>query len=126
MQKLKKAPAAHGAFVRRFPSIGRAWDLVAEAGAHGPLDTKTQRLVKLGIALGAVREGAVHSSVRKALAAGATPEELDQVVALAAGTVGFPTAVALHQWVVEEAGGKSGRRDAPSRRLGPRRAAGRP
>ena len=46
-------------------------------------------MVKLGIAIGAMREGAVHSSVRKALASGITKKEVDQVIALAAGTLGL-------------------------------------
>jgi len=67
-----KPPAAHQAFVQRFPRIGQAWDLVNEEGATGPLDAKTQRLLKLAIAVGAMREGAVHSGVRKARDAGAS------------------------------------------------------
>ena len=55
--------------------------------------------MKLGIAIGARQEGAVHSSVRKALALGITPEELEQVVALAAGTLGMPATVAAYCWV---------------------------
>lgn len=102
VKKTTKPPAAHTAFVRRFPQIGRAWEIVSEAGQQGPLDERTARLVKLGIAMGALREGAVHSAVRKALAAGVTTEQLDQVVALAAGTLGFPATVAVHTWVESE------------------------
>ena len=35
--------------------------------AAGPLDKKTCTLVKLAIAVGALREGAVHSHTRRAL-----------------------------------------------------------
>jgi alkylhydroperoxidase/carboxymuconolactone decarboxylase family protein YurZ len=108
MQKKSRPPAAHQQFVRRFPSLGKAWDLVNEEGGDGPLDAKTQRLLKLGIALGARREGAVHSGVRKARDAGASVAEMEQVVALAASTIGFPASVAVWSWVREEAGG-SGR-----------------
>ena len=48
----------HQQFVRRFPGLGRAWDLVNEQGAAGPLDVRAQRLAKLAIAIGAMREGA--------------------------------------------------------------------
>ena len=58
-----------------------------------------ERLIKLGIAIGAMRESAVHSSVRKALALGITQQELDQVVALAAGTLGLPSTVAIYSWI---------------------------
>jgi alkylhydroperoxidase/carboxymuconolactone decarboxylase family protein YurZ len=98
-----KAPAAHRQFVRRFPRIGAAWDLVSEEGTNGPLDRRAQRLVKLAIAIGAIREGAVHAGVRKALDAGVSPAEMEQVVALAASTIGFPSAVAVWSWVREEA-----------------------
>ena len=110
--KKSKAPAAHQQFVRRFPGLGKAWDLVNEEGGKGPLDPKTQRLLKLAIGIGAMREGAVHSGVRKARDAGASLAEMEQVVALAATTIGFPSAVAVWSWVREEA--RPGRR--PPRR----------
>ena len=100
---MSKPPAAHQRFVRRFPRLGKAWDLVNQEGGEGPLDAKTQRLLKLGIAIGAMREGAVHSGVRKARDAGASLAEMEQVVALAASTIGFPSAVAVWSWVREEA-----------------------
>jgi alkylhydroperoxidase/carboxymuconolactone decarboxylase family protein YurZ len=101
MAQLPGAPAIHQAFVSRYPKLGAAWGLIHDEGAAGPLDAATRRLVKLGIAIGAMREGAVHSSVRKALAEGAAPEALDQVVALAAGTLGMPACVAAFSWVRE-------------------------
>jgi 4-carboxymuconolactone decarboxylase len=102
MAQLPKPPDAYLDFVRRFPKLGEAWRLAQDAGTDGPLDDKTERLVKLGIAVGCLREGAVHSAVRKAVAAGATREEIEQVVALAAGTIGFPSAVAVFTWVRDE------------------------
>jgi 4-carboxymuconolactone decarboxylase len=102
-KKQSRPPAAHQRFVRRFARLGQAWDLVNEEGDRGPLDAKTQRLLKLAIAIGALREGAVHSGVRKARDAGATLVEMEQVVALAASTIGFPASVAVWSWVREEA-----------------------
>lgn len=100
---LQKAPAAYQAFVKRFPGLGRAWEQLGDAGAAaGPLDAKTQRLIKLALAVAARQEGAVHSGVRKALAAGATPPELEQVVALAASLIGLPASVAAFCQVREE------------------------
>lgn len=97
-----RPPAAHQRFVRRFPKLAEAWDLVNEEGRRGPLDAKTQRLVKLAIGVGAMRQGAVHAGARKARDAGATLPEMEQVVALAASTVGFPAAVAAWGWVLDE------------------------
>ncbi|MCC7265342.1 MAG: carboxymuconolactone decarboxylase family protein [Candidatus Latescibacteria bacterium] len=101
MKTANQPPRAYRDFVTRFPQLGAAWDLINEAGAAGPLDERTCRLIKLGIAIGALREGAVHSGVRKALGLGITPAELEQVVALAAGTLGLPATVAAHTWVKE-------------------------
>ncbi|HJU82936.1 MAG TPA: carboxymuconolactone decarboxylase family protein [Holophagaceae bacterium] len=102
MTKLPKPPSAYNDFVARFPKLGQAWDLLAEGGQAGPLDERTQRLVKLAVAIGALREGAVHASVRKARALGITDAELDQVIALSAGTLGLPSAVAAFTWVHEK------------------------
>jgi 4-carboxymuconolactone decarboxylase len=109
MPKLDKPPKAYSAFMKRFPKVGEAWQLVGVAGKEGPLDAKCARLVKLGISIGMMREGAVHAGVRKAVAAGASRADLDQVVALAAGSVGFPSAVAVHQWVEESIAPARGR-----------------
>jgi alkylhydroperoxidase/carboxymuconolactone decarboxylase family protein YurZ len=106
MRTASKPPTAHKEFVRRFPRLGQAWDLVNEEGGGGPLDAKTQRLLKLAIAIGAMREGAVHSGVRKATDAGASLEEIEQVVALGASTIGFPAAVAVWTWIRDLKGGE--------------------
>ncbi len=99
MTNLPKPPKTYDAFVQRYPKLAEAWERIAEAGSEGPLDEKTARLVKLAIAIGALREGAVHSSVRKAKAMGISQAELDQVVALAASTLGMPATVAVFSWV---------------------------
>jgi len=110
MSAMKKGksrpPATHQNFVRRFEHLSRAWDLVNEEGAQGPLDARTQRLLKLAVAIGAMREGAVHSGVRKARDAGASVAEMEQIVALAASTIGLPATVAVWSWVREEAAGR--------------------
>lgn len=99
MSDLPRPPAIYQEFVTRYEKLGQAWQLIAKQGADGPLDTTTCRLIRLGIAIGAMREGAVHSCVRKAVAQGIAPEALEQVVALAAGTVGMPATVAAYTWV---------------------------
>jgi len=97
--KLPKPPQTYDEFSETFPTLRRAWDLLGDAAKEGPLDAKTARLIKLGIAVGAMREGAVHSSARKAIALGATREELDQVVSLAASILGLPSTVAVWTWL---------------------------
>ncbi len=96
--KLPKPPRTYTRFVTTFPKLGKAWEHIHEAGADGPIDARTARLIKLGIAMGAMREGSVHSGVRKAVALGITPEEIRQVVAMCASTLGMPSTVAVFSW----------------------------
>ncbi|HEY8653250.1 MAG TPA: carboxymuconolactone decarboxylase family protein [Dermatophilaceae bacterium] len=95
-------PDIYVSFRERFPQVVEAQDhLATEVDAAGPLDERTRRLVKLGIAVGSLSEGAVRSNVRKALAAAATPEEVQHVVLLALTTRGFPASVAAWGWIQE-------------------------
>lgn len=107
MSNLPKPPSAFTAFQKKFPTIAVAWDQLSSAGQQGPLDVPTQRLVKLGIAIGALREGAVHSAVRKALAAGVPREAMEQVIALSATTIGLPPTVAVYSWIQEQLDAKT-------------------
>ncbi|MBE7544938.1 MAG: carboxymuconolactone decarboxylase family protein [Bryobacteraceae bacterium] len=80
------------------------WDAFAAlAGAcheqGGPLEERARRLVKLGLAVGAQHEGAVHSAARHAREAGCTPEELRHVAILAITTLGWPSAYAALRWI---------------------------
>lgn len=102
--ELPPPPEAYTAFAAAFPELAACWRATQDAGAVGPLSPRDQRLVKLAIACGSLRASAVHSAVRKARARGVTDAEIRQVVALAAGTLGFPAAVALAQWVADESG----------------------
>lgn len=97
-----KPPKAYDAFNRRYPLLGKAWESIRGAEEQGPLDEPARRLVKLAVAIGAGREGAVHSATRKALAAGVNRQEIEQVVALAASVIGFPATVAIDTWVQEQ------------------------
>jgi len=98
-----KPPRQHREFIERFPKLGEAWDAIHEAEAQGPLDPRTARLVKLAVAIGALKEGAVHAAARKALGAGVTAADMHQVVALAAATLGLPSTVAAYGWVQDVA-----------------------
>lgn len=69
------------------------------ARTSGPLDEKTTHLIQLAAAVGIRSEGSVHSHTRRAIEAGASKEEIFQVVNLMISTLGFPTAVAAFSWV---------------------------
>lgn len=93
-------PAPFRRFQTVFAGVGKAYEALGQACAEaGPLDAKTRELVKLGMAIGGRLEGAVHAHARRAMAARATPEEIQHVVALAAPTLGFPTTIAAYTWV---------------------------
>jgi alkylhydroperoxidase/carboxymuconolactone decarboxylase family protein YurZ len=93
-------PDVYLTFRERFGAIAGALDSLGEAtDSAGPLDQRTARLVKLGLALGAASPGAVRSNTRKALAAGASPDEVRHVAVLAVTTCGFPAAVAGFGWI---------------------------
>lgn len=93
-------PARYQHFEKSYPTIMKAVEALGEATqSAGPLDNKTRALVKLAIAIGAAREGAVHSHTRRALEAGCKPDELRHVVVLAISTIGFPATMAATSWV---------------------------
>ena len=99
---MRELPKPYRQFTGENPAVARAYEALGEACAKaGPLDERTRELVKLGMAIGGRLEGAVHAHARRALAAGATAEQIRHVVALAAPTVGFPTTVAAYTWVEE-------------------------
>ena len=95
-------PNVYMGFRDRFPDVALALDSLGKATeAAGGLDSRAQRLVKLGIAIGALAEGAVRSNVRKALAVGIDPDDIRQTAVLAISTAGFPTAIAATAWIEE-------------------------
>jgi alkylhydroperoxidase/carboxymuconolactone decarboxylase family protein YurZ len=95
-------PDVYLGFREDYPGVATALDGLGEAvDGAGPLDERSARLVKLGLAVGALAEGAVKSNARKALAAGAAPNEVRQVGILAITTCGFPAAIAGLGWIDE-------------------------
>jgi alkylhydroperoxidase/carboxymuconolactone decarboxylase family protein YurZ len=63
------------------------------------LDEKTGHLIQLAAAAASSSEGAVHSHVRRALEAGAQPDEIRHAVILLTSTIGFPRVAAALSWV---------------------------
>jgi 4-carboxymuconolactone decarboxylase len=95
-------PEVYLKFRSRYPEVAGALDALGKtADGAGPLDERTARLVKLGLAIGGSAEGSVRSNARKALAAGASPEDVRHVALLAITTCGFPAAIAGVGWVDE-------------------------
>jgi AhpD family alkylhydroperoxidase len=100
--KAGELPAVLEEFAAQYPQVWDAYNrLGGAAGDAGPLDEKTQRLIKLAIAIGGQRQGAVNSHTRRALAAGCTPQELMHTGILAITTLGWPAAFAAICWMKE-------------------------
>lgn len=84
---------------RRYPEFMAAVENLGTAAASaGPLDERTKELVQLAAAAAVRSEGAVHSHARRAVQAGATPEEIRHALLLLTSTIGFPNIVAALSW----------------------------
>jgi alkylhydroperoxidase/carboxymuconolactone decarboxylase family protein YurZ len=95
-------PKKYENFSSKFPEVFKHYQkLGISCRETGPLKEKCQDLIKLGIAIGVNSRGAVMSSARKALASGATPEEITQAVLLSLTTTGFPNMIAALAWANE-------------------------
>ncbi len=95
-------PKTYENFSEKYPEVLRQYqELGKSCRETGPLEYKYQDLVKLGIAVGANSRGAVMSAVRKALASGATPDEIVHAVLLSLTTTGFPNMIAALGWADE-------------------------
>ncbi|HXG00788.1 MAG TPA: carboxymuconolactone decarboxylase family protein [Bacteroidota bacterium] len=111
---MAQPPKRFQQFSKDYPKVVAAYEqLGAAVHGAGPLNEKTRALVKIGISTGARLEGAVHSHVRKALEAGASPEEVRHAVLLALPTIGLPGTMAALSWVDDILGGK---RTSPKRK----------
>ena len=96
-------PKSLSAFKDKYPAVGDAFAKLGEACHEaGPLDEKTRRLVKLGMAIAFRHEGAVHSAIRNALQSGISRQEVEHVAILAITTIGWPGAYAAMTWIEDE------------------------
>ena len=90
----------HGKFMAAVEDLGKV------VRQEGPLDDRTAHLVQLAAAAALRSEGAVHSHARRAVEAGAKPEELYHTIILLTSTIGFPTVSAALNWVADITGDK--------------------
>ena len=89
-------------FAKIQPTVWEAYNQLGQAAAEaGPLDSKTQRLIKLAIAVGGARKGAVRAHARRGRNAGLANDEMEHVALLAITTVGWPAAFAARCWIAE-------------------------
>ncbi|MGB9715393.1 MAG: carboxymuconolactone decarboxylase family protein [Thermodesulfovibrionales bacterium] len=84
---------------KRFKKFASALDELGKATKEsGPIDEKTSHLIQLAASAAIRSEGSVHSHTRRALAAGAKPEEIHHALILLTSTIGFPTVSAALSW----------------------------
>lgn len=100
MSQQAPKPEWHRSIQQRHPDFIHAVEELGTAiRQSGPLDDKLAQLIQLAAAATLRSEGAVHSHTRRALEAGATPEEVRHAVMLVTSTIGFPNVAAALSWV---------------------------
>jgi 4-carboxymuconolactone decarboxylase len=96
---MPKFPQQYTNIMTRYKGVMKSLDTLGKATkAAGPLNKKTSELVQLAAAAAIRSEGSVHSHARRALAAGARPEEIRHALVLLTSTIGFPTVSAALSW----------------------------
>ena len=88
-----KIKERHGELIAAVEALGTA------ARSAGPLDAKTAHLIQLAAAAGIGSHGSTRSHAKRALEAGARPEEVRHAVILLTSTIGFPAVAAALAWV---------------------------
>ncbi|MFP4392548.1 MAG: carboxymuconolactone decarboxylase family protein [Desulfohalobiaceae bacterium] len=76
-------------------ALGQVGQAVRESG---PIQEKQAQLIQLAASAAIRSEGAVHSHTRRAIQAGASPEEVRQTLLLLISTIGYPTVAAAFSW----------------------------
>ena len=96
---MSKLPNQYISISKRFKKYFTALNnLGRTARESGPLDEKVSQLIQLAGAAAVQSEGSVHSHARRALDAGAEPEELYHALLLLTSTIGFPAVSAAISW----------------------------
>jgi len=94
-----KAPKFYETLRRNQREVFDALETLGQAlRQSGPLDERTSHLVQLAAAAAIRSEGAVHSHVRRALAAGVSRDEIQHALLLLLSTIGLPGTVAALSW----------------------------
>jgi 4-carboxymuconolactone decarboxylase len=102
-----KKPGFYLLMKKKHPEYVAALEALGEAARKaGPLDEKTLHLVQLAAAAASRSEGAVHSHTRRALEAGASPEEIRHALMAVTSTIGFPNVTAALSWAEDVLGSK--------------------
>ena len=94
-----KIPNHYESLKSRFPKVMEALkDLGGSVRSEGPLNLKTSHLIQLAAAAVIQSEGGVHSHTRRAMEAGASPDEIYHALILLISPAGFPKVAAAISW----------------------------
>jgi 4-carboxymuconolactone decarboxylase len=97
---MPKLPKQYITIRNRYKDLIKAVENLGKtAKASGPLSKKSSELVQLAAAAAIRSEGSVHSHARRALMAGAKPDEIRHAIVLLTSTIGFPAVSAALSWV---------------------------
>ena len=97
--KQGRVPKFYSGLMAKHPRLKKALEELGKVlREEGPIDHKTAHLIQLAGAAGIHSEGSVHSHTRRALKAGATPEEIRHTLLLLVSTIGYPTVAAALSW----------------------------
>ncbi len=97
---MARYPEQYTTIMKRYKKVVNALDGLGRATKNaGPLSRKNAELIQLAAAAAIRSEGSVHSHSRRAIAAGARPDELRHAVVLLTSTIGFPTVSAALSWI---------------------------
>lgn len=95
-------PTEQRRFEEMYPEVFQTHrDMAQKCHEAGPLDDKTRRLIKLGVACGAGIKGAIKSHARRALQLGIPKDAIRHVAILSSTTIGFPAMISAVRWVEE-------------------------
>lgn len=95
-------PTEEKHFEEKYPEIFQAHrEMAQQSHQAGPLDDKTRRLIKLGVACGAGIKGAVKSHARRAKQLGIPDDAIRHAAVLSVTTIGFPSMISRIRWVEE-------------------------
>jgi 4-carboxymuconolactone decarboxylase len=96
---MPKMPKQYTTVQKQYNGLIKAVENLGKAAkSAGPLNKKTSELVQLAAATAVRSEGSVHSHARRALAAGAKPDEIRHAIVLLTSTIGFPAVSAALSW----------------------------
>jgi 4-carboxymuconolactone decarboxylase len=100
---MSKKIAKHYEMVKsHHPDYVNAVEKLGETAKNsGPIGGKTAELIQIAASIAIRSEGATHSHTKRALAAGASKEEIRHTVIILTNTLGFPNVMAGLSWVID-------------------------